>query len=276
MQDTESSKDGLLAHWEAGIPLDSAWVDFAVFFDRFALTALRTHPDNDADLLGLEHSRYKELSTEWLPKTWETRQKKLEITTKNERINLLREIYAGDLWAIGFRTLPTGSDELVRVPRKLFYVDEQGERNIHPDIFWSKGELTVGNVSYFDIRIVKPPANTSDTVEAEQPQQANIPATSQPDSASASPKSHSTQQNPDRPSRVGRPKRREQIRSKVEELWNTDPQFQAIPNRIDQAREVRARLCGEETRHRDDTPNYRSSTIQRIIGEVANKPPQSE
>src|SRR6266436_3682347 len=97
----EPSRDQLLALWESGIPLDSAWIEFAVFFDRFTHRALHTHPANDPDLLEPD-PRYKELSKGWLPRTWEDRQKKLVITTQNERIHLLGEIYAGQLWAIGF------------------------------------------------------------------------------------------------------------------------------------------------------------------------------
>src|SRR3974377_443003 len=103
--------------WESGTPLDDAWVEFARFFDRYALRALRTYPANDASVLGLDHPRYKELSKGWLPPTWDARQRKLAITTESERSNLLDELYADRLWAIGFRTLPNGFDEVVRVPR---------------------------------------------------------------------------------------------------------------------------------------------------------------
>jgi hypothetical protein len=57
----------------------------------------------------------------------------------------------------------------------------------------------------------------------------------------------------------------------VEELWTAVPRFREIPHRIDQAREVRAHLKGESSRHLDAMPGYRSSSIQRIIGEVANR-----
>ena len=43
-----------------------------------------------------------------------------------------------------------------------------------------------------------------------------------------------------------------------------------------QAREVRARLCGEEARIDHDRVGYKTSTIVRIIGQLANRPNRSE
>lgn len=233
--------------WESGVPLDTAWVEFARFFDQFSLKALRTHPINDADVLGLNHPRYQQLKKGWLPQTLEGRQKKLEITTRNERANLLGDIYTGRLWAIGFRTLPSGFDEPVRVPRQMFFVGEEQEQADHPAIHWSKGELTVGSDSYFDIRVVQAPVSTNEIVEP----------TNEMESDSAAPE--------------GRPKTSNEIREKVEELW-TESHFQALPNRQAQAAEIRARLLGENARHAHDTVGYATNTIKRIIGQVAKQP----
>src|ERR1700685_2539806 len=106
MRISEVTNDRLKALWEGGIRLKSAWVEFAKFFDRFAYRALRTYPANDPDVLAPD-PRYRELQG-WLPKTWEGRQEKLVVATRNERMHLLGEIYAGRLWAIGFRTLADG------------------------------------------------------------------------------------------------------------------------------------------------------------------------
>jgi hypothetical protein len=65
-----------------------------------------------------------------------------------------------------------------------------------------------------------------------------------------------------------------EIRSKVRELWR-EPLFHTMKNRLDQAREVRARLKGDHTRHVDDMQGYTSSFIKRIIGEVANEVTQA-
>ena len=108
---SEGDSNDLKALWEAAVPLDEAWIEFAVFFDRFALRALRTYPANDSDVLGTDHPRYIELNKGWLPSTWEGRLKKLAITIEGERNHLLGEIYSGHLWAIGFLTLPNGFDQ---------------------------------------------------------------------------------------------------------------------------------------------------------------------
>ena len=117
---TELSKDQLEDLWKSGIPLDHAWVAFARFFDSTALQALRTHPNNDPDPARVHDPRYLELIKGWLPTTWEARLLKLAAITESERGNLLGELYDGRLWAIGCRTLPSGFDEPVRIPRRLF------------------------------------------------------------------------------------------------------------------------------------------------------------
>ena len=238
--------------WESGVPLDWAWVEFAPFFDHFALRALRKHPINDADIS--DHPRYQQLK-DWLPKTWETRQLKLKIIMKNERANLLGEIYTGRLWAIGFRTLANGSDELVRVPRQLFFVDDEGEQANRPDIYWNKAELTVGSDSYFDIRIIDAPISTN---EAPCGQGDDSPKKTE----SVAP--------------VGRPNTSDEIREMVEELWKSDPSFQALPDRTAQAGEVRARLVSKDARNAHDMVGYNTSTIIKIIGQVLNEPEKPE
>jgi hypothetical protein len=263
-----TSTDRLLALWESGVPLDWAWIDFAVFFDRFAFRALRTHPTNDPDVLGLEHPRYKELSHGWLPKTWEARQKKLAIVTQNERINLLGQIYGGRLWSIGFWTLTSGSDQLVRVPRQHFFFDEAGEREHRPDIYWGKSELTVGDTSYFDIRIVRAPFG-------EQPvARPSAAATSDGDGSNAKasrPKARRSKSQTKNPAKKrhrkktgGRPKTSDWISRTTRRLWKTNPGFRTLPLK-GMAPEVRAAILGENRRH-EETSGYRSSSMAKIIG----------
>jgi hypothetical protein len=251
----------LKALWEAGVPLDEAWIEFASIFDRFAHRALRTDPANDPDVLGIDHPRYKELSKGWLPPTLEGRQKKLAITTKNERTRLLGEIYAGHLWAIGFRTLENGDDEAVRVPRQRFYVDEDGELSPPIKINWSKGELVSSDAIYFDVYVVQPPASD-----------AALRSINDSSNAASGP-------SPILPTEVanasgaGRPNTNKEIRAKTRELWK-EANFREIKSRIEQAREVRAQLLGETHRSTDDMPNYKSTVIGRIIGEVSKEQPR--
>ena len=149
--------------WESGVPLDYAWVEFARFFDNFAWFALQRHPINDNEIAS--HPRYQELNKGWLPRTWEGRQRKFKITMENERVALLVEIYAGRLWAIGFRTLPSGSDEPVRVPREFFCLDPE-EAPFHDGISWAKGQLMMNDESYFDIRVVHSPGQEDQRVRS--------------------------------------------------------------------------------------------------------------
>lgn len=207
----EASKEQLKALWEAGIPLDFAWVEFAVFFDRVAYAALCTDPSDDPDVRGIDHPRFNQLKKGWLPATWEARQKKLAITTKNERIYLLGEVYAGHLWAISFRTLPNGFDELVRVPRQHFFVDEAAGREQEPEIQWSKGELNVDGTSYFDIRVVRCLVDSQESVQPGDEQSATRVV---PDAiASVQPKLRSG---------PGRPSNAEVIRAAINDYAKTD------------------------------------------------------
>lgn len=300
----EFSHDELEALWESGIPLDSAWIEFSATLDRFALQALRTHPANDPDVLA-RNPRYEQLCKGWLPPTWEGRQKKLEIVTRTERLNLLDEIYGRRLWAIGFRTLASGFDLPVWVPRRLFLVQHsEGDPETKPDIDWNREELRDGEVRYFNIHILRPPA-VSESAGVPEPEQHSESAADQP-KPNNGPQAVEDAQRPatsaaipaddDAPKgpraideakpaeqargdmaehtaiskKTRRPNKRQEIRRKVEEMWG-DPLFQGIPRRIDQAREVRARLLGEETRFLDEMVGYGTPFITRIIGEVANQ-----
>jgi len=274
---SELHSNNLKALWETGVPLNEAWIEFAVFFDHFALRALRTYPENDASVLGTDHPRYIELKKGWLPPSWEGRRKKLAITMEGERHHLLGEIYSGNLWAIGFITLPSGTDEPVRVPRRLFFAKNGEDRAIRPDIDWDAEELKDGDRCYFDVRIIRHPVWANVAIQASQPEVRGAAPLAVPETSD--PQAHPESVSPPRETssrKEGRPNMRDRIRAKVEELWNSDPHFRQIPHRIDQAREIRARLAGEGSRHRDDMPGYRSTSIQRIIGRIANQRGRSE
>jgi hypothetical protein len=259
---SKTAKNSLLALWESGAPLDSAWIEFHPFLDSFAIRALRTHPANDPDVLA-GNPRYKELCKGWLPRTWESRQKKLAATSKSGRVHLLGEIYAGNLSAIGFRTRADGSDELVPVPRQFFFFDEAGEREQRPDIHWGKGELTAGATSYFHIRVVRAP------VEVKQ-----LPAP--PSAAKAAgagrrikvtrPKSKAkNHREPSRRKNVGgRRKTRPDIIRAFRKLWKTKPTFRTLRVK-EMVPEVRAEILGENARH-EERSGYRSSSMAKTIG----------
>src|SRR5690349_5612137 len=100
------------------------------------LRVLQTYPANDDMFANASdeavRKRYAKLKG-WLPMDPEGRRTKLLNKIEVQRSYLLDNLYDGDLWAIGFRTLDNGSDELARVPRHLFFTDYEGERNVRPD-----------------------------------------------------------------------------------------------------------------------------------------------
>jgi hypothetical protein len=288
----EPSQEELLRLWESGVPLDSARVKFAVFFDEFAHRALRAHPDNDADVLGLDHPRYKELIKGWLPRTWEARKQKLAITTKNERIHLLDEIYGGRLWAIGLRTSDLHG-ERVRIPPELFRVNKQGALARPSKIDWIEEKLTTAEGSYFHLRVVSPStanqtADGSPPVGFSLPNKSNESGSLPPeidrimsefksagesyiDLSGVRPRSEDQTVESDdgtRATRPGRPPIDPRIQPKIEELWKL-ASFRAIKSRIRQAREVRAQILGEEYRDKDGTPNLTTRMIARLIGKYS-------
>jgi hypothetical protein len=253
MRISEVTNDRLKALWEGGIRLKSAWVEFAKFFDRFAYRALRTYPANDPDVLAPD-PRYRELQG-WLPKTWEGRQEKLVVATRNERMHLLGEIYAGRLWAIGFRTLADGSDELVRVPREYFFFEEA----VGPaDIRWDRDEITVGSTNYFDIHVVRAPNDLDSAL---------------PHSRRSNPRTKTVRISKKRKKVGGRPKTKPRIIRAFRRLWRTNPKFRAM--RVKKmVGEVRVAILGKSAR-KEDRSGYSFSSMAKAIGhelsEVRNR-----
>ena len=254
---SEPSNEELMRLWESGIPLDSAWVKFAASLDDFALAALHLHPDNDLKVFGLYDPRYKELSKGWLPRTWEGRQKKLATITQNERIHVLREICAGYLWAIGSRTLPNGSDELVLVPRQYFFFDEASERGQRPDIDWTKSALTVGGTSHFDIRVVRAPVASEERVQSrEEPSATKVT----PDVVTSLP--------PDPESRTGRPSKAEVIRAAIADYQKTDTGLSRPPS--ERYRAYRSYITSQGYKPHRDT-GFSNKTFEKYELEIRRR-----
>jgi hypothetical protein len=189
---SEPSTDELLTLWEIGVPLDSAWVEFSVSLDRFALNALRLNPDDDLKVHGLHNREYKELvKSGWLPRTPEGRKKKLEIITENERTHLLRDIAVGRLWAIGFQSL-SGLVQPRRVPPDLF--DEAREPERHKNVDWSNSVAASGSHSFLDVHVTRPPLGSEYSIASATPAGRTVP------SEIASPPSIQRRNEPGRPS----------------------------------------------------------------------------
>ena len=253
MTASRASETQLATLWKSGVPLDSAWIEFARFLDAFAVRALGTDPSCDADVLGLDHPRYKQLSKGWLPMSSQARARKLATTTKSERINLLNEIYAGRLWAIGFQSLPGGSDELVRVPRQPFYFDEAGEREAQPDIHWGKGQLTIGDTSYFAIRVTRAPESIETASESHTHESALRRTRKDTNAGRRSRGNPST----------GRPNTSERISKQARKLWKASPEFRSMPLK-QMVGEVRAALFSEGQRN-EQIKGYKNSSMEKAI-----------
>ncbi len=264
MSAAKSSDDQLPALWEAGIPLNDAWIEFARFFDSFAYRALRTYPANDPDVLARD-PRYEQLQG-WLPKTWKARKEKLLVTTTNERANLLDEIYANRLWAIGFQTLPSGSDELVRVPHRHFlFVNGVGPAVA---MNWDRGELTVDGTTYFDIRVVRNPlrpdrklARTS--ASERSPRSKAKKSQSNPGrriKRASTPKTKAGRKNVG-----GRPNTSREIRKAFRKMLSETPACADLPHKT-LIGDVREALFGKGSRD-IEKPGYKYSPMDKIIGQ---------
>jgi hypothetical protein len=265
MRVSETSNDQLRALWESGVALDSAWIEFAKFFDPFAHRALCTYPANDPDVLAHD-PRYNEVQS-WLPKTWEGRQEKLLVTTRNERAHLLGEIYAGRLWAIGSRTFADGSDDLVRIPRQHFLF-EGGVTEA--DIHWAKGRLIVGTTTYFDIHVAQAPTNQDrrSRLPSSDEQSAHSGPSSKPKSRRSKSRTTTLPKTKKRKKVGGRPNTSRRIRREVRRLWVAKPGFRNLPVKR-RVSYVRGMILGEAQCHEEAT-GYRSSSMAKIIGREVN------
>ena len=264
----EPSPNELLRLRKSGVSLDSAWREYA---DPFVLTVLQADPEKDPLLFGLHNRRYKELVRRGLPETKEGRTKELESVIQEARSHLLREIYSGHLWAIGFRTLPSGTSELVLVPRRLFLFDEAGEHK-RPDIHWRKSELTVGTGSFLDIRIIRPPPGveessaTATAATAIPNDAARLAAThiaSSPEGQARTTDERSTERNS-----PGRPSHANVIRAAIAEQARTDPRLERPRRERYENYRAYAKSQGYDPR-RDD--GFSEKTFEKYERQFRNK-----
>jgi hypothetical protein len=162
----EPSPHELFRLWESGLPLKSAWVEFA---DSFVLTVLHTHPEKDPLVFGLHNRRFKEAAKAWVPETAEGREKMLEMVTRDARACLVSELHAGRRWAIGFQADSIGSREAIRISRQLFSLDGPGHSERHGSIDWSKNAISVGTSSFIDVHVIRPPPGSEESVNSTSP-----------------------------------------------------------------------------------------------------------
>ena len=243
------SESALRTLWETGVPLEAAWCEFAFSVDQFILMMLGRDPEKDVEVF--EDPRY-EMCKDRLPKTLDERRLKLETITAEERANLLNRLKAGELWAAGYRTLPNGNDELVRVPRRLFYANDQGKQPIRLDIDWNSGEIVVSGDAYFDVHVHRPPGYQppgSSSGPARQSEIQSPPARSE-ESEEMNTEEYggsdgdSAKQKLSGKKLGGRPNTRDQIRALAKELLTTDVEFQNLSHRYASSRIARSFVWG--------------------------------
>ena len=155
------------------------------------LRLLRTAPANDDVYKRAPdesvRKRYAELKG-WLPMTLEGRRAKLRNKIEVQRSYLLDNLYSGELWAIGFRTLENGFDDLTRVPRHYFLTDYEDERDVRPNVYWAKGELIAGAELYFQIHVLRAPVKTAADGDQAKPSDKDRRAEETQDSKVAAPR----------------------------------------------------------------------------------------
>jgi hypothetical protein len=157
----EPSPNELLRLWESGVPLGSAWQEFA---DSFVLTVLHTPPEKDPLVFGLHNRLYKDAAKAWVPETAEGREKMLDIVRRDAQACLVSELHAGRRWAIGFHSDSSGSREAIRISRQLFSLDESGHSETHRSIDWSKNAISTGTSLFIDIHVIRPQPGTEEAL----------------------------------------------------------------------------------------------------------------
>ena len=151
------------------------------------------------------------------------------------KIECLHSLTAKTLVAYG-RDITSGLDgKIIQIPATVFDRSREGF-----SINWDQSTITALGFNIIDVRVV--PAQT-------EPAISNDKSTSE----------------------VGRPNTHDRFVSAAEEAFKNDPKFCALPNRTEQAREIRARIFGEGARYQDDMAGCKIDSAKRWIGEAARR-----
>jgi hypothetical protein len=248
----EPSKDKLRTMWEAGEPLNSAWAEFAVLFDRAAQIPVSTHPTKGIRFFA-DDQNTGELHAPRNPKT----ARQTRGTRSRERSHMSAQICAGRLWAIGMRIVSTGADELVRIPSGHFRLDKkegpQGS-SVRSRIQWDKGQLLAGDIRYTEIRVFPGPRSGYESFEPQIQDAADV----RHRSVTAKPRKTK------RPKTIkGRPNTSRDIGATARRLWKTNLKFRALSLKA-MVNKVRAEILGENCRGQEIV-GYKSSSMEKTI-----------
>lgn len=250
-------QEQLKAAWDAGVPLQSAWAAFSVLFDRSAQIPVSTHPTK-----GIRFATddvYGEEVRTPLPRSPRGRQ--IRGSRSREHSQLLAQICAGRLWAIGLRAGSAGLDELVRIPPEHFHTgDRQGPR-ARPRILWDKSALTTSDTRYIEIRVVPGPIS-GDEIGLQARQAMSVPngfALARPRGIAQSKKANTI---------TGRPNTSREISATARRLWKTDLKFRALSLKA-MVLEVRATILGEDCRDQEIV-GYKAASMEKTISRALN------
>lgn len=219
-------------NWRRGFPLGEAWLELAD----------HTWPE------GQRKAQWKANIRGERSDTLEETDLKLADAERSERglkQELLYELLDGHLQAYGRDISEKLDAPLIALPAGMFDQHLKGF-----EINWESSFILAHGRKVIEVRV----APLSEAID-EEPRHIKPPKPKQVEAQSIN----------------GRPNIKNDFMCKLEEVVKQNPDFLMIDTREDQAREIRARLYGEPSRHRDEMPGCKTDTAKRWVGEFARK-----
>ena len=219
-------------NWRRGFPLEEAWLELAD----------HTWPE------GQRKAQWKANIRTLQSDTLEETDRKLADADRSERglkQELLYELLDGHLQAYGRDITERLDAPLIALPAGMF---DQGLKDF--EINWESSFILAHGRKVIEVRV----APLSEALD-EEPRRIKPPKPKQVEAQSIN----------------GRPNIKNDFMKKLEEVVKQNPDFLMMGTREDQAREIRARLYGEPSRHRDEMPGCKTDTAKRWVGEFARK-----
>ena len=219
-------------NWRLGFPLKEAWLELAD----------HSWPE------GQRKAEWKAKIRGERSDTLEETNRKLADADRSERglkQELLYELLDGHLQAYGRDITERLDAPLIALPAGMF---DQGLKDF--EINWESSFILAHGRKVIEVRV----APLSEPI-SDEPRRIDPPTPEQVEAQSS----------------LGRPNIQKQFMSKLREVVKHEPDFLLMGNRVDQAREIRARLFGEPSRLRDDMEGCKTGTAKRWVGEFARK-----
>ena len=218
-------------NWRRGFPLKEAWLELADY----------SWPE------GGRKAQWKANIRGERSDTLEETDRKLADAERSKRglkQELLYELLDGQLQAYGRDITERLDAPLIALPAGMF---DQSLKDF--EINWESSFILAHGRKVIEVRVVPLSEPISD-----EPRRIDPPTPEQVKTQSSN----------------GRPNIKNDFMKKLEEVVKQNPDFLMMGTREDQAREIRARLYGEPSRHRDEMPGCKTDTAKRWVGEFAN------